>query len=166
MAKYTGPLTLTGTIGSLTFYRMHEQTYVRQKSSLTGKRVKKDPAFKSLMANSGLMGQASRIAAVIYKQLPDTIRKHPLFRKITGEAYQLLRAGETAQAITHELTLQYLAPPILHTPQQASAPRCASMPYTPALPPFSYPAAWCKKERISKRRLRYQAYIHKYRQRE
>jgi len=45
VAKQIGATKITGTIQNICFYKMEGQYYARQKSSLTGKRVKKDPAF-------------------------------------------------------------------------------------------------------------------------
>lgn len=48
MARLNGPLDLTGSIGSLTFYktRTSAHTFVKEKTTHSGKRTKKDPRFK------------------------------------------------------------------------------------------------------------------------
>jgi hypothetical protein len=49
MAKQTGIILLTGTIGNMTFYKRDSGYYARMKSSLDGRRVKTDPAFRNTM---------------------------------------------------------------------------------------------------------------------
>lgn len=64
---------------------------LRMKSSLTGKRVKTDPAFKPLMADAALMKIASPLASRVYREL--SIRDVKLYRKLVGKAKGMLKAG-------------------------------------------------------------------------
>ncbi|MDP4263728.1 MAG: hypothetical protein Q8941_14470, partial [Bacteroidota bacterium] len=66
MAKQAGPIFLSGTIGNVTYYRLHGKHYARLISSLTGKRVKTDPCFRNTMRNATMFGKASKIASTIY----------------------------------------------------------------------------------------------------
>jgi hypothetical protein len=93
MAKQSGPHFITGTVEGICFYRMNGRYYARRKSSLSRKRVKKDPAFAMTRMYAGLMGQASRIAAAVYRSLPRKQRKHALYRALTGKAFQALKEG-------------------------------------------------------------------------
>lgn len=93
MAKQLGPLFFTGCMGDLCFYKLDGQYYVRMKSSLSGKRVKKDPRFRLTMLYAGLMAQASKIASAVYRSLPDDKREHALYRLLTGKALRLLKEG-------------------------------------------------------------------------
>ena len=63
MPKQTGPNPFTGRRGNLQGYRMAGKYYVRIVSSLTAKRVRKDPAFKRTMQYAGLLGKASKVQA-------------------------------------------------------------------------------------------------------
>lgn len=90
MAKQTGPVKLEGTIGNICFYKMGEAYYARLKSSLTGKRVKKDPRFRRTMEFASCLAVAAKIAAEIYSTLP---KQRGLYRKIVGMAMQLLKLG-------------------------------------------------------------------------
>ncbi|HVI46984.1 MAG TPA: hypothetical protein VM802_19045 [Chitinophaga sp.] len=92
-----------GTIQHLCIYEMHGKYYIRLKSSLTGKRVKKDPAFRRTMENAGFLAAASKIASCVYRQLPPQYRKHVLYRQLTGKALLLLREGKHSDVITTEL---------------------------------------------------------------
>lgn len=96
MAKQIGKIKITGTIDELVFYKMSGEYYVRMKSSLNGKRVKKDPAFRKTMKYAKLLGQASQLASKLYKALPVKERGIKVFRKITGEVMKELkkRRGE------------------------------------------------------------------------
>lgn len=91
MAKYNGIPPFTGTRGPLCIYKMYGRYYLRSTSSLTGKRVKKDPAFRKTMQFAALMAKASRIASAVYAALPAGKREHLLYRKLTGEAMQWLK---------------------------------------------------------------------------
>src|SRR2546430_1503207 len=79
----------------VTSYKMRGNFYIRSKSSLTGKRVKKNPKFARTMANARKTGQASAIASGVYSQLPDGWKLHTLFRTLTGIAIRGLHAGKT-----------------------------------------------------------------------
>jgi hypothetical protein len=62
MAKQAGKLKVTGTVYNVCFYKLGKGFYARSKSSLTGKRVKTDPAFEKTMQNAGLLAKDYTIA--------------------------------------------------------------------------------------------------------
>ncbi|GAA3950236.1 hypothetical protein GO495_23175 [Chitinophaga oryziterrae] len=112
MARWCGqkPPPFTGTKDGVTVYRLKdEQYYVRLQSSITGKRIKKDPAFKGFRNSSVRLSAASRIGSIIYQQLP--VKKHTIYREITGKAILLLKAGEKEDVIMARLTMEYLPAP-------------------------------------------------------
>lgn len=102
MAKQAGILKMTGTVGNICFYKLEGQYYVRRKSSLSGKRVKNDPAFRETMRYAALLGKAARIASGIYKTLAAGQKREWPYRKLTGQVMQLLRQG-TAETTIIEL---------------------------------------------------------------
>lgn len=112
MARQSGKHTITGTIDNLCFYKMEGKFYVRRKSSLTGKRVKKDAAFTHTMRYAALLGEASKMASFIYKQLPAEEKIKGLYRRITGEAMQLLKAGNDTTQVLQQLQAIYLIQPL------------------------------------------------------
>jgi hypothetical protein len=89
---------------------MEGKYYVRKKSSLTGKRVKKDKKFRLTMLYAGILAQASKIASSVYRQIPKEERKHPYFRTLTGMAQKLLRKGVLAEEVYEQL-YQHTFPP-------------------------------------------------------
>jgi hypothetical protein len=107
MAKQVGNILLTGTLDGLTFYKMEGQYYVRLKSSLTGKRVKKDPAFKQTMAYAERLAIGSRTASELYRQLPKEEQEVSLYRKMTSTAMQLLKTGTPAVMLMEALTAAF-----------------------------------------------------------
>lgn len=109
MAKQIGPVFITGTISDICFYKMDGQYYARMKSSLSGKRVKKDPKFRRTMEYATLMAQASKIASGIYRLLPAEERKHALYRKMTGQALRMLKEGLEAGMVKSRLYEDYIA---------------------------------------------------------
>ncbi|HVI44693.1 MAG TPA: hypothetical protein VM802_07480 [Chitinophaga sp.] len=88
-----------GTIQNLCIYEMYGRYYIRLKSSLTGKRVKKAPAFRRTMENAHLLATASKMASGVYRQLPKQQKIHTLYRQLTGKALLLLREGKDADMI-------------------------------------------------------------------
>lgn len=93
MARQSGNIVITGTIDNLCFYQMDGKFYVRVKSSLSGKRVKKDPAFKATMYHAGLLGQAARLASQVYRSLPEAAKTKGLYRQLTGKVMRWLKEG-------------------------------------------------------------------------
>lgn len=107
MARQSGDILITGTIENLCFYKMEGKYYVRAKSSLKGKRVKADPAFKKTMYYAGMLANASKIASVVYKKLNEEQKAKGLYRKMTGEAMQLLKTGATYEETLVQLHCNY-----------------------------------------------------------
>ena len=105
-----GVINWVGTMHSrnLTFYKMNGEYFVRSKSSLTRKRVKRDACFKKTRVFAAKLGRASSIASSVYKQLPEGWRLHSLYRKLTGVGFQLLKiATHTDDEVIRHLR-QYL----------------------------------------------------------
>jgi len=107
MPKQKGPDYYTGTRGDACFYKMDGQYYVRRKSTLSGKRVKRDKAFTLTRVYADLLGQASRLAAAVYRCLPREERKHAQYRAMTGEALRMLKEGVAAEEISARLEQMY-----------------------------------------------------------
>lgn len=117
MGRQTGTIKITGTKGNITFYRMNGKYYARKKSSLTGKRVKKDPAFKLTMMYAGWLKKASKIAAAVYQLLNEEEREHSQYRTMTGIAMKMLKAGVEPDVIADHLLEQYM-PPVLYVTEE------------------------------------------------
>lgn len=74
----------------MTLAPMKSGRYVlRMKSSLSGKRVRRDPAFAPLMEDAERMKVASPLAARVYRELE--IRNVKVYRKMVGRAKELLK---------------------------------------------------------------------------
>jgi hypothetical protein len=99
MAKQAGPYYLTGCYDDICFYKMDGIYYARMKSSLMGKRVKKDVAFKETMRYAALLASASKLASRLYRALPKESKGIAVYRKLTGEVMQLLKQGKTADEV-------------------------------------------------------------------
>ena len=108
MPKQKGPDFYIGTRGDACFYKMDGQYYVRRKSTLSGKRVKRDKAFTLTRVYADLLGQASRLAAAVYRCLPREERKHAQYRFMTGEALRMLKEGVVAEEISVRLEQAYV----------------------------------------------------------
>lgn len=70
--------------------------------------MKKDPAFAKTMQAANMLGTASKIASAIYRQLDKKQKVRGLYRQLTGEAMQLLKAGKTKDHAAHMLQAKYL----------------------------------------------------------
>lgn len=111
------PLPFIGTVGNVTIFRLYGQYYVRARTSLTGQRVKKDPAFRMTMQYAALLAKASRLAAQVYAAAPPRYKKHPLYRKLTGEAMTWLKYAWEEKDIVDYLTQLYAGKqPATHWP--------------------------------------------------
>ena len=109
MAKQTGIFKIIGTIGGITFYEMDGEFYARKKSSLDGKRVKRDPKFKRAMEEAIGFGKASAAARAVYWALPEAMRVHGFYGRLTGRMRKLMRAGRTAQEAQLQLLRELCA---------------------------------------------------------
>lgn len=99
MAKQSGERVLTGTYDNVTFYKMEGRYYARMKSSLTSKRVKKDPRFGRTMELAGLFGRANKIASAVYKVLPAEQRGRAARYELIKKCRNLLAEGFSDAAV-------------------------------------------------------------------
>lgn len=72
---------------------------MRAKSSLSGKRVKRDPKFGATMQYAKWMGEASVIASGVYRQMDAGTKNRRLYQQLTGKALRLLREGKSENEI-------------------------------------------------------------------
>ena len=103
------------------------QNIWRRRSSLTGERTKKDPAFKGFRQSSNRLKEASPIASSLYKLVPEKIKQYTLYRKLTGEAIKMLKEGMEAAVIIETLKKQYIDP-LLSTSEKESENRTVEQP--------------------------------------
>src|SRR3569832_2131075 len=99
-----------GTYGTLCAYDMREKPFIRTVSSLTGDRVKKDPAFAHTMANARQLATAARLAVAVYEMLAPSRRPRFRYKKMVGRAIRLLRAGHTEGETVVELKIYIRLP--------------------------------------------------------
>jgi hypothetical protein len=104
MAVQVGSLKIRGTITGICFYRMYGRYYARKKSSLTGKRVKRDPVFAKTMYYAGLLGKASQIASKRYQQMvPKEERSRKKYHELVGVVMHELREENVLSKRTREV---------------------------------------------------------------
>lgn len=107
MARRLGIPPFTGTANLVCIYKMRGKFYVRKPSSLSGERVKSDPAFQKTMQYAALFGKASGIGSRVYAALPAHRKVHALYRTITGEAVQWLKYAWKEEDIIGFLLQKY-----------------------------------------------------------
>jgi hypothetical protein len=109
MAKFVGgPPPFIGTRDNVTIYLMNGEYFIRSKSSLTGKRVKRDPAFARTMEYAGWLKKASVIASLVYRQIPENGRVYKQYRELVGKAMGLLKERLDVDAVLIVLEAAYL----------------------------------------------------------
>jgi hypothetical protein len=109
MAKQIGIFKIIGTIGDITFYEMDGEFYARKKSSLDGKRVKKDPRFRRTMEEAIGFGKASTATRAVYWALPAELRVHGFYGILTGRMRKLMRGGRAAKEAQLQLLQELCA---------------------------------------------------------
>ena len=109
MARQTGPFFLEGLYGNICFYKVKGRYLVRQKSTLTGKRVKTSTAYKLTMVYARMMGTSSKIASAVYKALPAHWKQFWMYRAFVGEAMEMLKEGKVVEEIRRVLWERYAA---------------------------------------------------------
>ncbi|HEX6915668.1 MAG TPA: hypothetical protein VF145_10530, partial [Chitinophagaceae bacterium] len=111
MARQSGHIRFTGTVGDLTLYKWEGQHFARMKSSLTGEQVRTQPRFKRTMELSAVIGLASRVAseACRFLEMEASLVLDPDFTwkdlryALQRSATQMLRDGLCADAVLHTL---------------------------------------------------------------
>lgn len=103
MSRQKGPVYITGTSNGICYYKLNGQYYARRKSTLSRRRVKRDPRFALTRKYAALLGEASRIAAGVYRLLPRGQKTLPLYRAMTGQAMGMLKRGAGEEAIREHL---------------------------------------------------------------
>jgi hypothetical protein len=97
MAKQIGLFKITGSFGGICFYRLDGIYYARAKSSLYGKRVRTDPAFKETMKYANRLGNASKIASALYREIvPKHERSRGKYREVVGMVMSELATMEAS----------------------------------------------------------------------
>lgn len=92
-----------GTFNNATWYVMNGIGYVRSKSKLTGKRVKKSPAFKKTMELARKLGEASTLASELYSTVQPKNKSIRLFQLITGMVITGFKKGNNEDEVRREV---------------------------------------------------------------
>ena len=133
MPIQTGDTFFTGTQDGICGYESQGLRIARAASSLTGERVKADPAFKGFRKAGSLMKQASPIAAALYNQIPKDKKQYNLYRILTGEAFKMIREGIDKSVIANKLQKLYIDPvlqgPVIQQPSSAGKPSARQSKY-------------------------------------
>jgi hypothetical protein len=101
-----------GNAGGICGYMSHGINIIRKSSSLTGKRVEKDPAFKGFRNSCNRMKEASPIAASLYNLLTQEQKVYSLYRTLTGKALKMIKQGLEKKIIIARLKEEYIDPVI------------------------------------------------------
>ena len=89
MARQTGELKITGTIDGVCFYKMGDVFYARMKSSLSGKRFRKDKVFEGSRKSAERFALGNRVASEVYRMVEKEKRVYQLFCFLKKKAIAL-----------------------------------------------------------------------------
>ena len=105
MAKQ-GLLKFERNFGNVIFYRRCGKWFFRKHSSLSSKTVKTAQAFANTRASARRLSIASRVAASVYRKLPESWKMFEFYQKLTGIATRLQKEGKTVTQIRPLLVQQ------------------------------------------------------------
>jgi hypothetical protein len=107
MARQTGPIYLSGTVGGVTFYRMGNGYFARRKTSMNKERFYSDKAFGRSRAAASVFGGASKIASQVNGMLPREKQGHGVIGRLSGAANRLLHEGKGREEVLKILLKEY-----------------------------------------------------------
>ena len=112
MAKQTGDIFLTGTIGNVTFYKLNGRYYLKTVSAHSRKRILTDPCFEKTRRNAASFGSAQKIASFVYRLLPSEDRdRKKVWYPLRNRAQELVRSElkqeEVVQILINEFIDRY-----------------------------------------------------------
>lgn len=99
-----------GTYDVITGFLWGSKNIIRARTSLSGERVKDDPAFEGFRKSSDRMKRPSKIASYRYGKIPKERKRSSLYRLLTGEAFKMLKRGDNETDIVEKLQVLYVAP--------------------------------------------------------
>ncbi len=99
-----------GNAGGICGYMSHGINIIRKSTSLTGKRIEKDPSFEGFRNSGNRMKEASPIAASLYNLLPKEQKVFAFYRTLTGEALKMIKQGLDKEIVRARLKEQYIDP--------------------------------------------------------
>src|SRR6202035_290348 len=105
-----GNTAFTGTAGGICGYFRGGLNIIRAASSLTGARVKKDPAFDGFRKSCNRMREAAPIAASLYNLIRKEQKQFSLYRLLTGETLKMIKQGMDKVDINKKLQELYIDP--------------------------------------------------------
>ena len=105
-----GNTAFTGTAGGICGYFRGGLNIIRATSSLTGARVKKDPAFEGFRKSCNRMREAAPIAAALYNLIPKEQKQFSRYRLLTGETLKMIKQGIDKAVINKKLQELYINP--------------------------------------------------------
>ena len=125
--KQSGDIRMTGTfdISDITLYRMNGEFYARSKSTLTGKRFRKDKAFEGSRRSNERFKRGNELASQVYQAMPEEKRFYKLYCRLKREAILYLKCGKTEEQVVKELEIICANPETLTCHLNLSLPATA-----------------------------------------
>lgn len=94
MARQKGLIKLKGTMGDITFYRTKDGYMAREKTSMTGDRLRNDPAFQRTrenMAEFGRAGQAGKYLRRSFQKMLRNVSDKRMVGRLTREMVKVIQ---------------------------------------------------------------------------
>ena len=103
MAKQIGDIMITGTIDSITFYRMEGKFYARKKSALSRKKFLRADCFEGSRRSAARFSEGNRLASRAYRTVDKDKRVYSLFCFLKTRAIALLKQGKKGEEVMVDL---------------------------------------------------------------
>jgi hypothetical protein len=107
MAKQTGTITLTGTIGNITFFKSGDGHLVRSRGGVSAKKIATHPAFQSTHENNAEFSSAAKGGRLLRTSLRSTIvhvRDMHMVSRLTSQMLRAVQADTTSSRGLRNIT--------------------------------------------------------------
>ena len=109
MAKQAGQFVFTGTVGDATGYKMNGKYYLKTKSEISLRRIRRDYRFSNTRRNAKWFGEAVKLAQKIYYELDRCDRsQHKVWYPLRNRAQELVRKGLAEEEIIRLLWEEFV----------------------------------------------------------
>ena len=109
MAKQTGDIFITGTLGNVTFYKMNGRYYLKTVSAHSRKRILSDPCFAKTRRNAASFGSAQKMASFVYRLVPSEDRdRKKVWYPLRNRAQELVRSEMKQEEVVEILINEFI----------------------------------------------------------
>jgi hypothetical protein len=107
MAQQDSVIRIRGTIGNITFFRRNGKYFCMKKPSLSAERIRTDPAYAKTRSLNKKIGKCSKLAAAIYKLIPQQQKKARSWAKLLKCVINLALQNKPLEFIICQALFQF-----------------------------------------------------------